>query len=45
LFIVNDDSIKALREGGALCDIAPTVLGLLGVPQPAEMTGRDLRST
>jgi 2,3-bisphosphoglycerate-independent phosphoglycerate mutase len=44
LFIVNDDS-QALREGGALCDIAPTVLGLLGVPQPAEMTGRDLRFT
>jgi 2,3-bisphosphoglycerate-independent phosphoglycerate mutase len=32
-----------LREGGALCDVAPTVLGLLGVAQPAEMTGRDLR--
>jgi 2,3-bisphosphoglycerate-independent phosphoglycerate mutase len=32
----------ALREG-ALCDVAPTLLGLLGIPQPAEMTGRDLR--
>ena len=28
---------------GALCDVAPTLLGLIGVPQPAEMTGRDLR--
>jgi 2,3-bisphosphoglycerate-independent phosphoglycerate mutase len=28
---------------GALCDVAPTLLGLLGLPQPAEMTGRDLR--
>lgn len=28
---------------GALCDVAPTILGLLGVPQPSEMTGRDLR--
>lgn len=28
---------------GALCDVAPTILGLLGVPQPEEMTGRDLR--
>ena len=28
---------------GALCDIAPTLLGILGLPQPAEMTGRDLR--
>ena len=33
----------ALREGGALCDVAPTLLGLMGVPQPPEMTGRDLR--
>ena len=32
-----------LRSGGALQDIAPTLLSLLGVPQPAEMTGRDLR--
>ncbi len=30
-------------EHGALCDVAPTVLGLLDVPQPTEMTGRDLR--
>jgi len=28
---------------GALCDVAPTILGLIGVPQPAAMTGRDLR--
>jgi 2,3-bisphosphoglycerate-independent phosphoglycerate mutase len=33
---------KELREG-ALRDVAPTVLGLLGVPQPEAMTGRDLR--
>ncbi|MFN2455694.1 MAG: 2,3-bisphosphoglycerate-independent phosphoglycerate mutase [Pyrinomonadaceae bacterium] len=32
-----------LRGGGALEDIAPTMLALLGVEQPAEMTGRDLR--
>jgi 2,3-bisphosphoglycerate-independent phosphoglycerate mutase len=31
-----------LREGGALRDVAPTVLDLLGLPQPAEMTGRSL---
>lgn len=29
---------------GALCDVAPTLLGILGVPQPPEMTGKDLRS-
>ena len=28
---------------GALCDVAPTLLGLLGVPQPEAMTGHDLR--
>jgi 2,3-bisphosphoglycerate-independent phosphoglycerate mutase len=33
----------SLRPGGALRDVAPTVLGLLGLEQPAEMTGRDLR--
>ena len=32
-----------LQPGGALRDIAPTLLGVLGVPQPGEMTGRDLR--
>ena len=34
-----------LREGGALEDVAPTLLGLLGLEQPSEMTGRDLRET
>ncbi len=32
-----------LREGGALEDVAPTVLGLLGNDKPEEMTGHDLR--
>lgn len=31
-----------LRPGGALRDIAPTVLHLLGLPQPSEMSGRNL---
>lgn len=31
-----------LRRGGALCDVAPTVLQLLGLPQPTEMTGTTL---
>ena len=34
-----------LRSGGALCDISPTLLGMMGVEQPVEMTGRDLRKT
>jgi 2,3-bisphosphoglycerate-independent phosphoglycerate mutase len=32
----------ALRDGGVLADVAPTVLELLGIPQPAEMTGQSL---
>jgi 2,3-bisphosphoglycerate-independent phosphoglycerate mutase len=32
-----------LRDGAALEDVAPTMLALLGVEKPAEMTGRDLR--
>lgn len=32
-----------LRAGGALCDVAPTLLGMMGVAQPTEMTGTDLR--
>jgi len=32
----------ALREGGRLADIAPTILDILRLPQPTEMTGRSL---
>ena len=39
--IVTADA-AALRTGGILADVAPTVLELLGVDQPAEMTGRSL---
>ena len=31
-----------MREGGRLADIAPTVLQLMGLPKPAEMTGESL---
>jgi 2,3-bisphosphoglycerate-independent phosphoglycerate mutase len=42
--LIDEDSVGAkLREGGALEDVAPTMLGLLGIEQPVEMTGRDLR--
>jgi 2,3-bisphosphoglycerate-independent phosphoglycerate mutase len=33
-----------LRSGGALCDVGPTLLKMLGLEQPSEMTGVDLRS-
>ena len=32
-----------MRPDGALQDISPTVIGILGVGQPSEMTGKDLR--
>ena len=35
----------SLREGGALEDVAPTMLALLGIEKPAEMTGRDLQES
>ena len=41
--IVDGDGSHGLRDGGALCDVGPTILGLLGLEQPSEMTGRDLR--
>ncbi|MGN1137815.1 MAG: 2,3-bisphosphoglycerate-independent phosphoglycerate mutase [Ruminococcus sp.] len=31
-----------LREGGVLADIAPTMLEILGLPQPEEMTGKSI---
>ncbi|MEJ2576195.1 MAG: 2,3-bisphosphoglycerate-independent phosphoglycerate mutase [Gammaproteobacteria bacterium] len=32
----------SLAENGALCDVAPTLLQIMGLPQPPEMTGRGL---
>jgi 2,3-bisphosphoglycerate-independent phosphoglycerate mutase len=41
--LVTIDGRASLRSGGSLRDVAPTVLGMLGIEPPAEMTGRDLR--
>ena len=43
--IVGDDVRGPLRSGGSLRDVGPTILHLLGIEPPAEMTGRDLRRT
>ena len=43
--VVDHDGRHGLRDGGALCDVGPTILRLLGLEQPSEMTGRDLRLT
>ena len=40
--LYNYDPEYTLREGGRLCDIAPTLLEIMGLPQPAEMTGESL---
>ena len=40
---VQDVKGMRLREGGSLRDIAPTMIGILGVQKPKEMTGEDLR--
>jgi 2,3-bisphosphoglycerate-independent phosphoglycerate mutase len=40
--LVNADPSYALREGGSLADIAPTLLELMDLEQPKEMTGKSL---
>ena len=37
-----DDGGRRVRDGGSLCDIAPTLLDLIGVDRPAAMTGESL---
>ena len=37
-----DDSGQTIRDGGALCDLAPTLLKLMELPTPEEMTGDSL---
>ena len=41
-FLVAGAGDVALRQGGVLADIAPTMLKLLGLPQPPEMTGSSI---
>ncbi len=40
--LISTDSGISLREEGELADVAPTILDLLDIPQPAVMTGRSL---
>ena len=40
--LVNADPAYGLREGGCLADIAPTLIELMGMEQPKEMTGKSL---
>lgn len=40
--LVNAEPSYQLREGGCLADIAPTLIELMGLEQPKEMTGKSL---
>jgi 2,3-bisphosphoglycerate-independent phosphoglycerate mutase len=41
--LVGAEGVRTLRPGGSLRDVGPTLLTLLGVEPPADMTGKDLR--
>jgi 2,3-bisphosphoglycerate-independent phosphoglycerate mutase len=40
--IINCDKAKGIQEGGKLCDISPTLLDMMGLDKPKEMTGHSL---
>jgi 2,3-bisphosphoglycerate-independent phosphoglycerate mutase len=42
-FLLIDEFQGKLHDGGSLQDVAPTLLGILGIAQPKQMTGKDLR--
>jgi 2,3-bisphosphoglycerate-independent phosphoglycerate mutase len=44
-FLIVGDDAKTLRHRGALCDVGPTLLRMLEIEPPPEMTGRDLRES
>ena len=42
LILVNCSMAKGLKSGGKLCDVSPTLLEMMGLPKPSEMTGESL---
>jgi 2,3-bisphosphoglycerate-independent phosphoglycerate mutase len=42
LVYIGPKHVELNQAGGILADVAPTLLGLMGLPQPAQMTGRNL---
>jgi 2,3-bisphosphoglycerate-independent phosphoglycerate mutase len=44
IVVAENSSQYKLKPGGSLRDISPTILGMLGLPEPKEMTGSDLRA-
>ncbi len=45
IIVVDPDGARKLRAGGALRDVGPTILSMLGIDRPPEMTGVDLRES
>jgi 2,3-bisphosphoglycerate-independent phosphoglycerate mutase len=43
IYVAEDAAQYAARPDGSLRDISPTILALLGLAQPQQMTGGDLR--
>jgi len=41
--MIDPNGERPLRGGGALCDVGPTIVRLLGLDRPTDMTGTDLR--
>ena len=41
--MIGEDAVRSLRPAGSLRDVGPTILRLLNIDPPPEMTGRDLR--
>jgi 2,3-bisphosphoglycerate-independent phosphoglycerate mutase len=42
LYVNDADRGAKILAGGRICDVAPTMLTLLGIPQPKAMTGHTL---
>lgn len=42
VILLDHAEMITLRTNGALCDVAPTILKMMGLPQPKEMTGKAL---
>jgi 2,3-bisphosphoglycerate-independent phosphoglycerate mutase len=42
LYVDDSGTERKIRTGGRICDVAPTMLELMGLPIPAAMTGHSL---